>query len=64
MNKKCERCYTITARLYPYPYTDEDTGEEKTMNVCWDCDFELINGRGDLFQDAREIWQDREEENL
>ena len=64
MNKKCERCHMITFRLYDIYYLEDETGEDTIMKVCWDCEWELTNGRGTLFQEAWEIWQNREEENL
>lgn len=54
----------ITFRLYDIYYLEDETGEDTIMKVCWDCEWELTNGRGTLFQEAWEIWQNREEENL
>jgi len=56
---ECERCYDRVETLYPIHFEDEYTGEKKEINVCWDCDFELMNGRGEPCDDAYEIHQDR-----
>ena len=55
---KCGRCGKY-AELYPSTVTDNE-GETRKMNVCGDCDFTIINGRGDPF-DASEDFDDEEE---
>lgn len=60
---KCERCDTDVDKVYPTSYQDEDTGEEKTELICWDCDFDLANGRGELHDDPGKILMDRWEED-
>ena len=56
----CERCCDKVLTVYPYCYNDEyDCGEPKEMNVCWGCDHELMNGRGEPNDDPWDIEQDR-----
>lgn len=43
--KKCGRCERGTDILFPIEYAD-DFGEKKKKNICWRCDFDLMNGRG------------------
>jgi hypothetical protein len=58
----CQRCGTRSDRFYPFTDIDEDTGKSSLMAVCWDCDFDIINGRGTLHDDPGEIQMDRWEE--
>lgn len=60
--KICERCGNKTDVLYPYECEDED-GTKQTIMICWDCDFELNNGRGEIGDDEWEINEAREEED-
>lgn len=53
----CTRCGLETERLYKSDITNED-GELENHNLCWDCDFDIING-GDLHADAGDVTQDR-----
>lgn len=46
--------------LYENDFTDEETGEKIHHALCWDCDFDVMNG-GDLFADAADIDADRAE---
>lgn len=55
----CTRCGNTADRLYDYDFTDED-GEEVHQKLCWDCDFDVING-GDISDDAADIHADRAE---
>jgi len=57
----CDRCGEYAHRLYPHGVTDDD-GEKVTMWLCWDCDWEITNGRGDYDDDPGEILLDRWEE--
>jgi len=57
---ECERCGHYE-QLYPMPCFDEETNEETIRWICWDCDFELINGRGDWGTNISNILEDREE---
>ena len=49
-------------RTWPHKYVDEETGETRTKNLCWDCDFDIINGRGGYDDDPAEIAEERWEE--
>lgn len=70
MKEICDRCgqeqqYRIgnrfkKQRLFPHKFTD-CMGEEVKMNLCWDCDWDVMNG-GDPFEDAWEIDQQRREQ--
>ena len=60
--RECERCGEYRSELYCFHYKDELTQERKDMMVCWDCDFEIINNRGEVNQDSYSIMQDRCEE--
>lgn len=59
---RCARCYVRTGRLYSHYVEDEETGEKIEKKVCWDCDFDLING-GEYHVDVGEILMEREEED-
>lgn len=61
--KTCDRCYCKAYELYEHSYISEYDGEKKVMMLCWDCDWEIINGRGDYEDDAGEIAIDREEQD-
>jgi len=45
----CERCGEQTP-ITKHDFKDE-FGEEQSMWLCWDCDFDIINGRGDYYDD-------------
>ena len=47
--------------LYYHNYENE-MGEKKRKGLCWDCDFDIINGRGDFDDDAGEVAMRHEEE--
>lgn len=70
-DKTCDRCGATTERLYPiyhvhchdeqpHKYDEQYCG--KPIQVCWDCDFEITNGRGDPDDDPWEVvasrWND------
>ena len=58
----CSRCGNETDRLYTIKIKDEDEyGDEKEseMKVCWDCDWDIMNGRGEVHDDAGDILFDR-----
>lgn len=59
--KICDRCGCRTDRVYPHEF-ENDFGEKKKMKLCWDCDFDVING-SDYNEDSFEIEQRREEED-
>ena len=54
---KCDRCGLVEG-LYPITWTD-DYGEEHEGKICWDCDFDLSNGRGDMETDSYDIYIQR-----
>jgi len=60
--KICERCGLESDKLYPCNWYDEDEGTDKVYMICWDCDFDLMNGRGDMSDDEGCIIQDRREQ--
>jgi len=48
--------------LFEYKKDFAEYGEKETMLVCGDCDWEIMNGRGDLDADPYDIYMDRAEE--
>lgn len=61
----CDRCGCDVSQrlhddLYPHKFTD-DFGEEVEMYLCWNCDWDVING-GDPFEDNFDIATRRAEE--
>jgi len=58
----CYRCGLDADKLYPITWHDEDEGTDKVYMICWDCDFDLMNGRGDMTDDEGDIIQDRREQ--
>jgi hypothetical protein len=56
----CTRCGATASQLYPYDFTDEETGEKVHHKLCWDCDHDVING-GDIYADASDVLQERAE---
>ena len=60
--RECERCGEWVSELYCFDYEDELTQEHRDMMICWDCDFEIMNGRGEIDQDSYSVIQDRREE--
>lgn len=59
--KHCTRCGNFAERLYESDFKDEETGELIHHALCWDCDFDVMNG-GDLCADASDIHADRSEQ--
>ena len=57
----CTRCGSIAPPFYKSEEMDEDTGEVIIHNLCWNCDWDLMNGNGDMDEDVGEILQDRAE---
>ena len=55
---KCDRCGHNFERLYPLKFTN-DYGEEKEWNICWDCGFDIMNGRGEIEADYYDIYCQR-----
>ena len=61
----CDRCGMdisqrigkIYEKLFPHDFEDE-CGETVHMDLCWDCDFDTMNG-GDPFQDAFDVRMQR-----
>ena len=67
----CERCGLEAERLYPcyhvkcYDDTPHKYDEQycgKKIMICWDCDFEVTNGRGEPDDDAYGILMERWED--
>jgi len=58
----CQRCGEPTDRLYSIKIVDEETQEESIMKLCWDCDWDIMNGRGEVTDDAGDIIFDRKVE--
>lgn len=56
----CTRCGTYATRLYDYSYVSECDGETVHHKLCWDCDFDVMNG-GDASDDAGDVLQSRAE---
>ena len=64
----CDRCGadvtdrfgTGKSRLYPHEFTD-DVGDKVKMELCWDCDWDVMNGR-EPFEDSTDIYYRRWEE--
>jgi len=57
--RRCQRCVDLVYQLYPYHSYDEEDGETKKKNVCWEGSFELMNGRGEMEDDIGDIVHDR-----
>jgi len=55
----CDRCGIESTRLYSVTQDDE-FGDLITKMICWDCDFDVMNG-GDLFDDIWNILLERAE---
>ena len=60
--KPCDRCGSIYNVRGGYEFVD-CFGEKVKMCLCWNCDFDIING-GDPFRDILDILDDRRENNL
>lgn len=60
--KLCERCWQPTNRLYIISTQNEDDTDE-VMKICWDCDWEIMNGQGELEDDSGVILANRRENN-
>ena len=58
---KCDRCGWRVRQRWPCTYED-DFGEEHTIMICWDCDFEVSNGRGTPDDPIEDVLFYREEE--
>ncbi len=67
----CARCGAETDKLYPvyHVHCHDDNPHEydeqycgKKIMVCWDCDWEITNGRGEPDKDPYEIANDRAEQ--
>ena len=61
----CDRCgvdvsQRLKNKLHPHIFTNE-IGEPVKLMLCWDCDWDVING-GDPFRDPADIWADRWED--
>jgi len=59
---KCTRCWISTKTLFKHTVRNEEDDTEEVKQVCWNCDFDLING-GDWEEDAGEILVRRAEED-
>ena len=59
--KQCTRCYCWARELYHHE-AENEMGEKVEFELCWDCDFDVLNG-GDIFEDSWEIEEEREEED-
>ncbi len=58
--KECGRCGSKAYQLYEHNFED-DCGEKRKIMVCWDCDFDVING-GEMMVDEGELLMEREEQ--
>lgn len=58
--KECTRCGSQEKPFYKHEFTDS-LGEKQVWYLCWDCDFEVMNGH-EYEEDDGEIWLMREEE--
>lgn len=58
--KICDRCGDRATTLYPHNFAD-DCGEKRKMNLCWNCDHDVMNG-GEYIVDQTELLMDREEQ--
>jgi len=56
----CDRCGLPARQRWPLSYRDGD-GEHSIM-VCWDCDFEILNGQGEPWDAEDEVLSRRREE--
>ena len=61
MSPKCERCGNVD-QLIKHKFVDE-FGNKRTIWICWDCDFEIINGKGGYDDEEWKIEEQREEED-
>ena len=62
----CERCGSETDWWTTIHLKEEDEfGDEKEtqMKVCWDCDWEITNGQGELEDDSGIVLACRRENN-
>jgi hypothetical protein len=57
---KCYRCKDQEG-IYAFKLTD-DYGEVREGKLCWNCDFDVSNGKGEITDDSGEVAQQREEE--
>jgi hypothetical protein len=57
----CERCGLVDT-LYLFTYVNS-LGEECRKMICWDCDFEITNGRGEIDEAPGDIVENRLEDN-
>lgn len=49
----CTRCGAHTSQLYKHEHENDD---EKVVDwLCWDCDFDIANGRGDYGDDPTDV---------
>ena len=60
MSLTCDRCGQSPG-LYDHIFTDEE-GQEHHWKICWDCDWEMSNGRGDEYTNMEDILECRVEE--
>lgn len=61
----CERCGVYSHELFPIKHEVENEygdSEKKTSYICWSCDFDILNGRGDMSDDPGEVYMDHWEE--
>lgn len=58
-NKECERCGNEASELYSCWFLDEETNKKKYYMICWDCDWEIMNGQGEITDDPGEIYYNR-----
>lgn len=61
----CYRCGQYSIELFPREHEYEDNNwhiAKETVWICWSCDFDLLNGRGDLDDDAGDVFMDHWEE--
>lgn len=56
----CTRCGIPANHLIKHEHKNDD-GEQITDWLCWDCDFDIINGRGEYEDD--DVWARHQEQN-
>jgi hypothetical protein len=59
---KCERCERNVDRLFK-TNVNEEYEEPRTMMLCWDCNWDVINNWAPVDEEPYEIEERREEED-
>jgi len=58
----CDRCGFHADQRWPCHYLDDYDGRERKIMICWDCDFDVSNGRGRADDPMDEVLIRRQEE--